>query len=108
MEADGAPFTPSLCQCSILRVFKATATQIREKSEQTLVLLRIELGTFRTEGCALTNCATRMLLNLQMNANGIYEYRGRIQGEYPIYLPDSFLFTAEVVKRAHHTTLHGD
>ena len=30
-------FTPSLCQCSVLRVFKATATQIREKSEQTLV-----------------------------------------------------------------------
>ena len=52
MEADGASFTPSLCQCSILRVFKATATQIKEKSEQTLELLRIELGTSITEGSA--------------------------------------------------------
>ena len=57
-------FTPSLCQCSILRVFKATATQIREKSEQTLESLRIELGTSSTEGSALTNCA-KILPTLQ-------------------------------------------
>ena len=63
MEADGAPFTPSLCQCSILRVFKTTATQIREKSKQTLASLKIELGTFSTESSALNNYATRMLLN---------------------------------------------
>ena len=61
MEANSAPFTPSLCQCSILQVFKATATQIREKLEQTLESLRIELGTSSTEGSALTNCATRVL-----------------------------------------------
>ena len=67
MEADGAPSTPSLCQCSILRVFKATATQIREKSEQTLEPLRIELGTSSTEGSALTICATRLPLRM----NGI-------------------------------------
>ena len=51
MEADG-----------ILLVFKATATQIREKLEQTLESLRIELGTLSTEGSALINCATRLLL----------------------------------------------
>ena len=62
MEADGAPFTPSLCQCSILRVFKATATQIRKKLEQTLESMRIELGTSSTEGRAFTNCATCLLL----------------------------------------------
>ena len=62
MEADGAPFTSSLCQCSILRIFKATATQIREKSEQTLESLRIELGTSSTEGSTLTNSVTRLLL----------------------------------------------
>ena len=66
METDGAPFTPSLCQRSILRVFKATAAQIREKSEQTLESLRIELGTSSTKGSALTNCATRLLLNIKM------------------------------------------
>ena len=61
MEADGAPFTPFLCLCSILRVFKATATQIREKSEQMLESLRIKLGASTTEGSAPTNSATRLL-----------------------------------------------
>ena len=60
MEADGAPFTSSLCQCSILRVFKAIATQIREKSKQTLESLRIELETSSTEGSALSNFTTRL------------------------------------------------
>ena len=63
MEADGAPLTPSLCQCSILLLFKATASQIKEKEEQTLELLRIELGTYSTEGSALANCPTRLLLS---------------------------------------------
>ena len=46
MEADGAPFTPpppSLCQCSVLRIFKAIATRIRRKSKQTLKSPRILL-----------------------------------------------------------------
>ena len=34
-------------------------------------------------------------------------YWGRSQGEHPIYLPDSNSFTAEIVKQAHETTLHG-
>ena len=34
MEADSALFTPSLCQCSVLRVFKAIATRIRGKSKR--------------------------------------------------------------------------
>lgn len=46
-------------------------------------------------------------LNLQLNEDGVLECRGRIQGEYPVYLSDSVLFTAKVVQRAHVTTLHG-
>lgn len=46
-------------------------------------------------------------LNLQLNANGIWEFRGRIQGEYPLYLPDSVMFTTKLVVRAHVYTLHG-
>ena len=49
---------PFLCQCLILRVFKAQATRMRGKAEQELESLRIELGTSSTEGSALTNCAT--------------------------------------------------
>ena len=54
----GAHFTPFLCQLSVLRVFKAKATQIRRKSKQTLEAPRIEPGTSSSEGRALTNGAT--------------------------------------------------
>ena len=46
-------------------------------------------------------------LNLQPGEEGVLECRGRIQGEYPIYLPDSALLAAKIVQRAHVTTLHG-
>ena len=35
------------------------------------------------------------------------ECRGRIQGEYPTYLPDTHQFTHKVVEEAHLVTLHG-
>jgi len=46
-------------------------------------------------------------LNQQPRNEGVLECRGRIQGEYPIYLPDSALLAAKIVKWAHVTTLHG-
>ena len=46
-------------------------------------------------------------LNLQLNAEGVWECHGRIQGELPVYLPDSALFTHNLVQRAHISTLHG-
>ena len=46
-------------------------------------------------------------LQLETNENGILQCHGRIQGEYPIFLPDSALFTTKVVQRAHLSTLHG-
>ena len=49
----------------------------------------------------------KLQLNLHRNADGVLEFRGRIQGEYPIFLPDSALYTIKVVQRAHVTTLHG-
>ena len=36
---------PSLCQCSVSRIFKAIATRVRGKWKQTLKSPRIELGT---------------------------------------------------------------
>ena len=51
--------------------------------------------------------ADKEQLNLELNADGVWECRGRIQGECPVYLPDSVLYTAKVVQRAHVTTLHG-
>ena len=46
-------------------------------------------------------------LNLQLNGEGVWVCHGRIQGELPIYLPDSSPVTAEMVKRAHETSIHG-
>ena len=44
---------PFLCQCSVLRVFKAKARQIRRKSKQALESPRIEPGASNSEGRAL-------------------------------------------------------
>ena len=49
----------------------------------------------------------KLQLNLRRNANGVLKCWGRIQGEYPIFLPDSALYTIKVVQCAHVTTLHG-
>lgn len=46
-------------------------------------------------------------LNLQPNEEGVLKCRGRIQGEYPVYLPDTALLVAKIVQRAHITKLHG-
>ena len=40
----------------------------------------------------------KLQLNLQPNGQGILECRGRIQGKYPIQLPDSHLFTYKLVQ----------
>ena len=50
----------------------------------------------------------KLQLNIQCNGEGILECRGRIQGHYPIYLPDNCRFTEKLVQRAHLRTLHGD
>ena len=46
-------------------------------------------------------------LNLQQNDEQILECRGRIQGSYPVYLPDSNTFTEKLVENSHLKTLHG-
>ncbi|PFX28395.1 Pro-Pol polyprotein [Stylophora pistillata] len=46
-------------------------------------------------------------LNLQENANGLLEFQGRIQGDYPIYLPEFHPFAEKMVADAHIRTLHG-
>ena len=49
----------------------------------------------------------KLQLNLQPNVQGILECRGRIEGEYPIYLPESHPYTYKLVQQAHLMTLHG-
>ena len=49
----------------------------------------------------------KLKLNLQMNHDGALECRGRIQGDYPVYLPDNEMYTEKLVQHAHEATLHG-
>ena len=49
----------------------------------------------------------RQRLNLQSNADGVLECKGRIQGHYPLYLPDKSIYAKEIVEEAHLATLHG-
>ena len=50
---------------------------------------------------------TQKSLNLQINAKGLLECHGRIQGKYPVYLPSSAVFTRKLVQKVHNETLHG-
>ena len=46
-------------------------------------------------------------LNLQKNQHGVLECRGRVQGFYPIYIPDSSNLAEKFVQHAHKAALHG-
>ena len=46
-------------------------------------------------------------LNLKINDEGIYECQGRIQGHYPVYLPDNELLTEKIITHAHKLSSHG-
>jgi hypothetical protein len=46
-------------------------------------------------------------LNLQPGKDKLLEWRGRIQGKYPIYAPDHHLISQKIVEEAHQHTLHG-
>ena len=44
--------------------------------------------------------------NLQPNSDGILDCRGRLQGLYPVYLPDNHLYTKKLVHHEHLRNLH--
>ncbi len=46
-------------------------------------------------------------LNLQLNDADVLECRGRIEGGYPVFLPQNHLFTRKLVEQVHLKTLHG-
>jgi hypothetical protein len=50
----------------------------------------------------------REQLNPQENDQEVLLCHGRIQGENPVYLPNTSTFTAKLVQEAHLRTLHGE
>ena len=49
----------------------------------------------------------RLQLNLQLNQDRLLECRGRLQGNYPIYVPDRTIFAEKLIQHAHKATLLG-
>ena len=49
----------------------------------------------------------KLRLNLQLNSAGLYQCRGRIQGEFLLYLPPAARLSKKIVEDAHIVTLHG-
>ena len=50
---------------------------------------------------------SRQQLNLKMNQEGIYECHGRIQGDYPVFIPHKSVLAEKLVEEAHLQTIHG-
>ena len=40
-------------------------------------------------------------LNLKMNREGIYENQGRIQGDFPVFIPSKSVLAEKLVEEAH-------
>lgn len=45
-------------------------------------------------------------LKLVPNFHEVLVWKGRIQGQYPIFIPDSTLVEEKMVQQAHKSTLH--
>ena len=50
----------------------------------------------------------KLRLNLEENELGLLECKGRIQGEYPIYIPPTSKVAEKIVMHEHVRTLHGE
>ena len=73
--------------------------QRQKKCWEKRVQGRVEgINTFEEDG---------QRLDLQSNADGVLECRGRIQDHDPLYLPDKSIYAKKIVEEAHLATLHG-
>ena len=50
----------------------------------------------------------RERLNFKVSDDGVPKCHGRIQVDYPIYLPDNDPYTEKLVEYAHNATFHGE
>ena len=108
---------------SLWRVLRITAwiatflhnTRNRNQQRKTVPLTTEELREQRRfwerpqqEGTESKNFQQDCLqLNLQQNDQQLLERRGQIQGVYPVYIPDTSMYSVKFVQEAHEATLHG-
>jgi hypothetical protein len=106
------PSQKALRVCAWMRRFANNALHKRGRSRVIGPLTTSELARQRQfyikraqENCDLE--IDRVALNLQPGKDKLLECRGRIQGKYPIYVPDHYLISQRIVEEAHQHTLHG-
>ena len=90
--------------------FAFNARHPRQKLKGPLTTSEIEnqkeFWTKRAQSSAV-NKAEESTLNLQPNELGVLVCQGRIQGSFPVFLPDCHPFATKLVEQAHMRTLHG-
>ena len=98
----------------VQRFMKNTRTSEHKRKTGALTTEEINYQKLLWEKKTQTKCAgleqfedDKLKLNLQMNHDGALEFRGRIPGDYPVYLSDSEMYTEKLVQHAHEATLHG-
>ena len=74
-------------------------TTTETNRQQTLFIKQAQ----RNDGCN----EDRTALNLKSNEMGVLMCHGQVQGELPIYMPDSAMLAQKIVEEAHVLTLHG-
>jgi hypothetical protein len=98
--------------CSWMARFTLNCRNPNQRIRGPLTTAEIESQRLLWVKRAQSNCdleEDRLRLNLQPNTNGILECRGRIQGHYPVYIPDINLLATKLVEDldSHSCTLHG-
>ena len=46
-------------------------------------------------------------MNLKISREGIYECHDRIQGNYPVFIPNKSVLAEKLVEEGHLQTIHG-
>ena len=106
------PMQKALRVCAWMRRFANNGLRKRGRSHLIGPLTTDEIDLQRLfyikraqENCDLG--IDRVALNLKPGKDGLLECHGRMQGEYPIYIPDHHLLSQRIVEEAHQHTLHG-
>ena len=69
------------------------------------MLIKREESIFKTAEVIQNNTKK---INLVENQHEVYQCQGRIQGDYPIYIPRNSKLAEKIVQHFHKNTLHGE
>ena len=91
--------------CAWMRRFAHNSLRSRRTPRAQRLLITKETNSQRLfwEKQAQRSCDIeryRVALNLQPNQHGLLECRGRIQGEYPVYIPETSMLGLRLVEEA--------